>query len=143
MTLRQASLFVLYYTVFQFALVAVADLVLRRFLGFDITWGSLFLAFVLLTCCGPVFVALVYWFRASRERPGAFAIRFGLSMCVMLMLYALMVTLSAERIGLSFLSVSALPGYFTVTAGVGFPVFSLIAYLLWRLRGDSGRCQSL
>lgn len=143
MTLRQALLFVVYYTIFQFVLVAAAGLVLRRLVGLDVTWGGLALAFVLLTCCGPIFVALVYWFRASRDRPGRFAIRFGLAMCAMVMLYALMLTLSAQRIGLSFVSLAALPGYFAVAAIVGFPVFSVTAYLLWRLRGDSGRCRSL
>jgi len=142
MTLRQTFLFVAYYTIFQLILVGIAGPVLSRLIGLHVTWGGLVLAFALLASCGPIFVALVYWFRTSRDHPGRFAIRFGLSMCAMVMLYALMLALGARRMGLSFFSSTALPGYFAVAAIVGFPVFSLTAYLLWRLRGDSGHCQS-
>ncbi len=111
MSFRQALLFVVYYTVFQFIVVAIAGPVLHHFLGLDVTWTDLLLALVLLTCCGPIFVGLVYWSRASRDRPWAFTIRSGLSMCAMVVLYASAVTLSARRLGLSLISSAALPAY--------------------------------
>lgn len=135
MTFRQAVLFVIYYAILQFTLVVIAGLLLRRVIGPHVTWRGLLLAFILLACCGPIFIVLIRWFRAARQHPGPFAIRFGLSMSAMVTLYALMLTVAAQNIGLSFFSLTALPSYLVVTAIIGFPLFSLTAYLLGKF-GD-------
>jgi hypothetical protein len=142
MTSRQALLFVVYYTAFQLILVTIAGVVLHQLMGLHVTWKGLFLAFILLACCAPIFVALTYWFRASRNHPGPFAIRFGLSMCAMVILYASVVILSARGLGLSLGSPAALPGYIVTAVVFGVPIFSLTAYLLCRLRTDSSRHDS-
>ncbi len=43
MTFRQALLFVVYSTIFQLILVAIAGSVLHHFLGLDVTWKGLLL----------------------------------------------------------------------------------------------------
>lgn len=142
MTLRQALLFVMYYTIFQAVLVAVAGPVLHYFFGLDVSWEGLLLVFGLLACCGPIFAALVYWSRAARDRPGPCAIRFGLSMSLMVILYASAVTLSAHRLGLPFISTAALASYFATVILFVFPIAVLTTYLMRRRRIEFGRRQS-
>jgi len=100
------------------------------------------LAFALLACCGPIFVALVYWSRASRDRPWSFTIRSGLSMCAMVVLYASAVTLSARRLGLSLISSAALPAYVATVFVFLLPISLLTAYFVWRWRIDPGGWRS-
>lgn len=138
MTLTQALLFLVYYTLSQAILAVVAGPVF----GLAVSWKSVLSAFGLLASCGPAFLALIYWFRASRDRPRSFAIRFGLSMSAMVIFYASAVTFGARSLGLSFISPAALPGYFATAILIGTPVFSLTAYLLSRRRIDSSGHQS-
>ena len=138
MTFAQALLFIMYYTIFQGVLVAAAAPVFHYF-GVDVNWTGLLLVFGLLACCGPIFVALIYWSREARDRPGVCAIRFGLSMSAMVMLYVSAAALSARRVGLPSVSRPALASYFVTVILVVAPISSLTAYLMrWR-RLKSGR----
>jgi hypothetical protein len=132
MTLSQGLLFLVYYTVFQAILVAVAAFVFGPTIG----WKGVLSALGLLASCGPVFLGLIYWFRASLDHPGAFAIRFGVSMTAMVICYGSAVTFGARSLGLSLVPPAALPDYFGTAILFGTPVFSLTAYLLSRRRID-------
>jgi hypothetical protein len=113
---------------FQFIVVGIGGPLLHHFVGLDVTWTGLLVALVLLTCCGPIFVALVYWSRSSRDRPWAFTIRSGLSMSAMVVLYASAVTLSARRLGLFLISSAALPAYIATIFVFLLPMSLLVAY---------------
>jgi len=142
MTFRQALLFVMYYAIGQAIIVVLVGLVLSHLAGAGITWKGLLLAFALLASCGPVFAVLIYWSRASRSRLWPFMIRSGLSMCTMAILYVSAVTLGSRRLGLSFISPAALPGYFAAVIVFGLPISLLTAYFVWRWRIDPERRQS-
>jgi hypothetical protein len=133
MTLAQALTFLIYYAVSQAMLVAVVAFVF----GLAVGWERVLSAFGLLACCGPVFLALIYWFREARDRSRTFAIRFGLSMSAMVVFYLSAVTFGARSVGLPFVSPAALPGYLATAILFGTPVFSFTAYLLSRRQIDS------
>ena len=143
MTLTQALLFVMYYTIFQVLLVALVGLVFHYFVGLDASWKGLLLLFGLLVCCGPVFATLIYWSRAARDRTGICAVRFGISMSGMVMLYASAVTLSASRLGLGHISAEAVASYLATVILFVTPIGVLTTYLMLRRRIEpSGRQSS-
>lgn len=133
MTVSQGILFVVYFSIVQFILVAAAGLAIHRFLHRAVGLSGLASAFGLLAGCGPVYALLIWWFRSSSDVPKRFAIRFGLSMSVIVILYVMMLSLGAEWVGFPLLSLTALPGYFASVLIVGFPIFSLTAYALGRM----------
>jgi hypothetical protein len=137
MTLGRGLLFLIYYAASQAVLVAAA-------LVFSVTfsWKGVLSALGLLASCGPVFLGLIYWFRASRDRPSVFAIRFGVSMTAMLICYGSAVAFGARSLGMFLVPPAALPDYFGTAILFGTPVFSLTAYLLSRRRIDYGGHQS-
>lgn len=132
MTFKQGLLFVVYYAVSQLILVLIARPVLREFFAVGISWRGLLLLFALLACCGPVFAVFICWFRRARHSPRSFAIRFGLSMCAMVILYASAVALGTRALGLLSFYPRALVGYFATVVVFGVPIFSLTAYFLKR-----------
>jgi hypothetical protein len=139
MTFAQALLFIMYYTIFQAVLVAAAAPMFHHFFGVDVRWSGLLFVFGLLASCGPIFVALIYWSREARDRPGVCAIRFGVSLSAMVMLYVSAAMLSALRVGLPSVSRSALASYFVTVVLVVAPISSLTTYLMRRRRLESGR----
>lgn len=119
-----------YYVVSQAVLVIVVALCFRYVGGIRLTWVGLLAAFASLATCGPPFALLIYWFRGSRRCPGLSAVRLGVSMFGMVILYATAVVFASRGLGLPYLSLAGLPSYFAAAAAFGLPISVLTAYFV-------------
>jgi hypothetical protein len=142
MTLSQALLFIIYFAIFSAILVAIIGPLIAHGYGLSVNWKNLLLAMGFFAGCGPIFIVLIYWLRLSRKRPLAFAIRGGLTMSAIMMLYASAAALSLRTLGLSFFPLTALPGYLVEVLLLIAPSSALVSYFVWRWKIGSSLHQS-